>query len=148
MDLTSRYIDKILYILFYIFFFYIRVNYIEPGESRVLSLKNKQALKPEWHAPWKLMRVISGHQGWVRSIAVDWSNQWFASGSNDRTIKIWDLASGQLKITLTGHINTVRGLEVSKKHAYLFSCGEDKTVRCWDLEYNKVFILFLFSPYS
>lgn len=118
---------------------------LETGESRVLSLKNKQVLKPDWHAPWKLMRVISGHQGWVRSIAIDWSNQWFASGSNDRTIKIWDMASGQLKITLTGHINTVRGLEVSKKHAYLFSCGEDKTVRCWDLEYNKVLIFSYFS---
>ena len=132
-------------LLIYIIYISITILIIlEAGETRMLSLKNKQSFKPEWHAPWKLMRVISGHQGWVRSIAVDWSNQWFASGSNDRTIKIWDMASGQLKITLTGHINTVRGLEVSKKHAYLFSCGEDKTVRCWDLEYNKVlFILVL-----
>lgn len=27
--------------------------------------------KPAWHAPWKLSRVISGHLGWVRSIAVE-----------------------------------------------------------------------------
>ena len=32
----------------------------------------------------------------------------FATGSADRTIKIWDLASGQLKLTLTGHIEQVR----------------------------------------
>lgn len=50
--------------------------------------------QPEWHAPWKLMRVISGHLGWVRCIAFDTTNEWFATGSNDRTIKIWDLASG------------------------------------------------------
>jgi len=48
--------------------------------------------------------VISGHLGWVRAIAVDGSNEWFATGAADRTIKIWDLASGVLKLTLTGHI--------------------------------------------
>jgi pleiotropic regulator 1 len=97
-----------------------------------------QQTKPEWHAPWKLMRVISGHLGWVRSLAVEPNNQWFASGAGDRTIKIWDLATGSLKLTLTGHISTVRGLAVSPRHPYLFSCGEDKMVKCWDLETNKV----------
>lgn len=65
-------------------------------------------------------------------------NQWFATGAADRTIKLWDLATGQLKITLTGHISAVRGLAVSPRHPYLFSCGEDKMVKCWDLETNKV----------
>lgn len=94
--------------------------------------------KPDWHAPWKLMRVISGHLGWVRSLAVEPDNKWFASGAGDRTIKIWDMATGALRLTLTGHISTVRGLAVSPRHPYLFSCGEDKMVKCWDLETNKV----------
>lgn len=106
--------------------------------SNILAKKFKKYVRPDWHAPWKLMRVISGHQGWVMCVAVDHSNKWFVTGSKDRTIKFWDLASGQLKLTLTGHINTVRGVAVSNKHTYLFSCGEDKTVRCWDLEYNKI----------
>ena len=97
-----------------------------------------QQPKPEWHAPWKLMRVVSGHLGWVRALAVEPGNEWFASGAGDRTIKIWDLASGTLRLTLTGHISTVRGLAVSPRHPYLFSCGEDKMVKCWDLETNKV----------
>lgn len=94
--------------------------------------------KPDWHAPWKVMRVMAGSMGWVRSLAVDPDNQFFASGSGDRTIKLWDLASGQLKLTLTGHISAVRGLAISPRHPYLFSCGEDKMVKCWDLETNKV----------
>ncbi|XP_047100416.1 pleiotropic regulator 1 [Schistocerca piceifrons] len=94
--------------------------------------------KPKWHPPWKLYRVISGHLGWVRCAAVEPGNEWFATGSADRVIKIWDLASGQLKVSLTGHISSVRGLAVSARHPYLFSCGEDRQVKCWDLEYNKV----------
>ena len=43
--------------------------------------------KPEGNAPWKMMRVISGHLGWVRCIAVDPTNEWFVTGSADRTIK-------------------------------------------------------------
>ncbi|PHH63704.1 hypothetical protein CDD81_5576 [Ophiocordyceps australis] len=102
------------------------------------QLSTYKHVRPEWHAPWKLMRVISGHLGWVRSLAVEPDNKWFASGAGDRTIKIWDMASGSLRLTLTGHISTVRGLAVSPRHPYLFSCGEDKMVKCWDLETNKV----------
>jgi pleiotropic regulator 1 len=112
------------------------------SETAGVSIAQRSAMmtrvKPEWHPPWKLMRVVSGHTGWVRSICVEPDNQWFATGSADRTIKIWDLASGGLRLTLTGHIMAVRGLAVSKRSPYLFSCGEDKMVKCWDLEYNKV----------
>jgi pleiotropic regulator 1 len=75
--------------------------------------------RPVWHAPWKNYRVtfsslvldflvlpmictngfskcvqvISGHLGWVRSIAFDPSNEWFCTGSADRTIKVSLLSS-------------------------------------------------------
>ncbi|KAB7493632.1 UNVERIFIED_CONTAM: hypothetical protein RMT77_015793 [Armadillidium vulgare] len=110
-----------------------------PSSTQQLMIRKAPILpKPKWHPPWKLARVISGHLGWVRCVAVEPGNEWFATGSNDRIIKIWDLASGQLKLSLTGHVSTVRGLAVSPRHPYLFSCGEDKQVKCWDLEYNKV----------
>ncbi|CAF0708671.1 unnamed protein product [Brachionus calyciflorus] len=125
-----------------------------PGDSRsdskalTLFASNQTAIahrrntismpKPQWHAPWKLSRVISGHLGWVRCLDVDPSNEWFVTGGTDRIIKIWDLASGALKLSLTGHVSTVRGVCVSNRHPYLFSCGEDKQVKCWDLECNKV----------
>ncbi|KAH1496723.1 hypothetical protein LV164_001104 [Aspergillus fumigatus] len=114
----------------------------EGGEGQPKSLIQRPSAtrqqRPDWHPPWKLMRVISGHLGWVRSLAVEPNNEWFASGAGDRTIKIWNLATGALRLTLTGHISTVRGLAVSPRHPYLFSCGEDKMVKCWDLETNKV----------
>ncbi|KAG0267387.1 pre-mRNA-splicing factor prp46 [Actinomortierella ambigua] len=108
------------------------------GNSSLVRRPVAKAIRPEWHAPWKLMRVISGHQGWVRSVAVEPGNTWFATGAGDRLIKIWDMASGRLKLSLTGHIGQVRGLAVSDRHPYLFSCGDDKMVKCWDLETNKV----------
>jgi pleiotropic regulator 1 len=110
------------------------------SRQRAVSIPN-----PTWHAPWRLSTVLSSHLGWVRSIAVDPTNRLFATGSADRTIKIWNLASAvvgdeskALQLTLTGHISPVRGLGFSARHPYLFSAGEDKTVKCWDLETNQV----------
>ena len=97
----------------------------------VLKARDQKVPVPEWHAPWKLMRVQAGHLGWVRCIAMDVSNEWFATGSADRT----------LKLTLTGHSHTVRGVAISSRSPYLFSCGEDKAVKCWDLERNEVALL-------
>jgi len=108
------------------------------GLSQLATRKAPSMPKPAWHAPWKLYRVISGHMGWVRCVTVEPGNDWFATGAADRVIKIWDLASGKLKLSLTGHVSVVRGLAVSPRQPYLFSCGEDRQVKCWDLEYNKV----------
>ncbi|GAA5962412.1 hypothetical protein JCM21900_003777 [Sporobolomyces salmonicolor] len=116
------------------------VSHAQPTLLSQSLIRRREArqVKPDYHAQWKLMRVISGHLGWVRSVAVEPGNKWFATGAGDRVIKIWDLASGELKLSLTGHISTVRGLAVSPRHPYLFSCAEDKMVKCWDLETNKV----------
>ncbi len=108
------------------------------NNQNAIAIRQRKIVQPKWHAPWKLMRVISGHTGWVRCLAIDPMNRFFVSGSNDRTIKFWDLVEGTLKVTLTGHIGHVRALEISDRHPYLFSCGEDKQVKCWDLEQNKV----------
>jgi pleiotropic regulator 1 len=103
-----------------------------------LQRKAEKTREAKWRPPWKLHRVISGHQGWVRTVDVDPSNEWCVTGSNDRMIKVWDLATGVLRVTLTGHTHNVRAVRIHPKLKYLFSAGEDNTVKCWDLESNKV----------
>jgi pleiotropic regulator 1 len=110
------------------------------NNSLIAALRKKSQVEKnaQWRAPWKLHRVIQGHLGWVRSVDVDPSNEWFASGATDRMIKIWDLATGVLRLTLTGHTHNVRAVRVHPHLKYLFSAGEDNMVKCWDLESNKV----------
>jgi len=116
----------------------VKSNAAEGGNQALILRNQHYTPKPKWHPPWKIMRVISGHMGWVRAVAVDPSNEWFCTGAADKTIKIWDMATGTLKLSLTGHIGTIRGLVVSDRHPYIFSCGDDNMVKCWDLEVNKV----------
>jgi pleiotropic regulator 1 len=110
------------------------------NNSLIAALRKKSQTEKlsTWRNPWKLHRVIQGHSGWVRSVDVDPSNEWFATGATDRMIKIWDLATGALRLTLTGHTHNVRAVRVHPHLKYLFSAGEDTLVKCWDLESNKV----------
>ncbi|MCP9262095.1 putative Pre-mRNA splicing protein [Dirofilaria immitis] len=118
------------------------INRSEDNTMRaVLPARAPIMVKPKWHAPWKLYRVISGHTGWVRCVDVEPGNEWFATGGADRIVKVRnDLGSckRKLRLSLTGHVSAVRCCKVSRRHPFLFTGGEDKQVKCWDLEYNKV----------
>ena len=70
--------------------------------SKALALhKQVKTIKPAYHPPWKLVRVISGHLGWVRSIAVEPGNKWFATGAGDRVIKVSLLGTRNDLVTAT-----------------------------------------------
>lgn len=56
------------------------------------------------------------------------------SGSRDKTIKMWDISTGQCIFTLIGHDNWVRGLKFHPGGKYIVSASDDKTLRVWDIK--------------
>jgi platelet-activating factor acetylhydrolase IB subunit alpha len=62
--------------------------------------------------------------------------QFVATGSRDKTIKLWDSA-GQCLRTLVGHDNWIRGLAFSPNGKFLLSVSDDKTMRVWDLKMGR-----------
>ncbi|KAM5438431.1 Lissencephaly-1 [Microsporum ferrugineum] len=58
--------------------------------------------------------------------------EFMATGSRDKTIKLWD-ARGTCLMTLVGHDNWIRALAFHPGGKYLFSVSDDRTLRCWDL---------------
>lgn len=55
--------------------------------------------------PPQPIRAIQAHQGWIRGLAVSHDGQRVATCGNDRLVKIWSAADGQLIRELTGHRN-------------------------------------------
>ena len=92
------------------------------------------------------MQVISGHLGWVRCIAVDPSNEWFGTGSGDRTIKVQapDESSeggggGCLSIHEWLHPLSLSGVGVGH-----WMSGPDQQGRCtniYDYSFGKQYIM-------
>jgi WD40 repeat protein len=81
--------------------------------------------------------ICKGHSHWVRSIAFSPDGQKFASGSDDQTVRIWDIKSGKCISTLEGHSGCVRSVTFSHDGKLLASGSEDGTVKIWDVDAAK-----------
>jgi WD40 repeat protein/Cdc6-like AAA superfamily ATPase len=77
---------------------------------------------------------ITGHAGSVLALAVDPHGQWLASGSDDKTIRLWDTRSGQCHQILTKHTDWIRALAVDPRGQWLASGSSDQTIRLWDVQ--------------
>ncbi|OBS16602.1 hypothetical protein FPOA_12766 [Fusarium poae] len=58
-------------------------------------------LKPRMEADWNAYeKTLEGHGNWVRSVVFSADGQRIVSGSDDKTVKIWDAATGACEQTL------------------------------------------------
>ena len=80
---------------------------------------------------WVCTRTLTDHSSWVRSVVIHPDGTTIASGSGDRTIKIWDLATGTLLHTLAANAGWIRAIAVSPDGQFLVSCNNDRRVVLW-----------------
>ncbi|MDP6059975.1 MAG: hypothetical protein QGH33_13835, partial [Pirellulaceae bacterium] len=81
-----------------------------------------------------MIKTFSGHQALVTSLKFSPGGEKLASGSKDQTVRVWDVASGQLQTTLTGHIWPVGRVVFLPDGKRLASVSADLSVRIWDTE--------------
>jgi WD40 repeat protein len=75
-----------------------------------------------------------GHQSWVNCAAFIPNTDLIASGSDDKTIQLWNLQGEPTGEPFKGHESAIRSIAVSPKGDCIASCSNDKTIRLWNLQ--------------
>jgi WD40 repeat protein len=79
------------------------------------------------------MLHLQGHDGPIWSLVYSPDGTLLASGSADRTVRLWNVRERGEPVVLRGPLNTVTGLAFSPDGNTLASVAHDKTIRLWDV---------------
>jgi WD40 repeat protein len=77
--------------------------------------------------------TLEGHTDEVNSVAFSSDGLLIVSGSDDKTVRIWNVLSGAVVHTLRGHTNWVTSVAFSSDSLRIVSGSDDCTVRIWDV---------------
>src|SRR5262249_1960766 len=109
---------------------------IKSAPTKKVAKKRTQPEKPTGQAePLAVLErklKLTGHTGWVQSVAISPDGQWVASGSDDKTVNIWDLETGKHRATLKGHTDQVNCVSITPDAKRIVSGSNDASVRVWD----------------
>ncbi|MCT7990668.1 WD40 repeat domain-containing protein [Laspinema olomoucense] len=100
--------------------------------------KAKMAI--EDYQPYRFFRCLQvlEHQKAVRTLAIDPEGNFLVSGSNDKTVKIWEIHSGNLIKTAIGHTGSAIALAISPNGELFASGSGDNTIKLWELKTGKL----------
>jgi WD40 repeat protein len=96
-----------------------------------------QRVVPARAPTWNCVRTLVGHSQAVTSVAFSPDGATLASGSEDKTIEMWQLDAGKRWYTLTGHSDWVTCVAFSPDGKILASGGRDKMIHIWDMNKGK-----------
>jgi WD40 repeat protein len=82
----------------------------------------------------KAVNHLEGHSTLVNHMVVVPDGQRALSATGDRTLKLWDLTTGDCLRTFTGHSKRVESVALLPDGQRALSASDDKTLKLWDLE--------------
>ncbi|WP_373534009.1 protein kinase [Microcoleus sp.] len=95
-------------------------------------------IQPINYTKISLAQTLSGHSDAVLSVAFSPDGKVLASGSYDKTIELWEVATGRKITSLTGHSNYVLSVAFSPDGRVLASGSFDKTIKLWEVATGRV----------
>ena len=98
-------------------------------KAGVIELRDRQG---------KLVARLQGHTGFVSELAFSPHHALLATGSWDRTARLWDARTGKLLYTLDGHGDFVDDVAFDPSGRHLVTASRDHTARIWDVRTGRL----------
>jgi len=105
-------------------------NLIKAARRLVAEQFNQEILVNQ---PWREVTRLEGHASGVNSVAWSPDNRYIASGSYDKTVRIWDVNTREMVGDPLRHDDIVYSVSWSPDGRYIASGSWDRTVRIWDV---------------
>ncbi len=90
----------------------------------------------------RLSRTFYGHTDSVRSIAFSPDGRLALSGSVDRTLRLWEVATGRQITSLRGHTGYISSVAFSPDGQWALSGSGDQSIKLWDVRLGKEVMTF------
>ena len=84
------------------------------------------------------MKELNGHSNDVSSVVFSPDGKTLASASWDKSVRLWDIATGMELKQLDGHISSVLSVVYSPDGKTLASCSLDGSVLLWDVTSGQI----------
>ena len=85
--------------------------------------------------------VFSGHTDWVRCSTFSSHGTFFVSGSDDNTVKLWDVQTGGVIKTFYGHKVLVFSVSISSNSSMIASGDDSGEIYLWDIQTGEPFCI-------
>jgi WD40 repeat protein len=86
---------------------------------------------------WEQLRVLAGHKDVVSGVAFHPQEPLLLTASQDKTLRLWDWRTGELKREFTGHSEGVTAVAFAGDGQSFFSASRDRTLRKFNLDGGK-----------
>lgn len=112
----------------------------DPGKALVLAIEaasksesigTTEILKAS-AANSLLRRILKGHNGAVMTVAVSKRGDFVASSSRDKTVRVWDAATGKIVWILNRHANQVESVSIDPYDKLIATADSDGLIIIWD----------------
>lgn len=81
---------------------------------------------------------MTGHQALINEVKFSPDGRLIASGSFDKSIKVWDGQTGKFLAALRGHVSSVYQVSWSADSRLLCTGSSDSTLKVWDMKMKKL----------